>query len=195
MLDVTTMGNGYDVDSAEEDWQGRYSPCCDYFGLFPMCEEAKCGENSSIMKGDFGVCLQGTHPYLKEGTEHYSNLAKTIHNSVIQAWSLPCTPWHSPWVSVRLFWPCNAGWHRRKEYKFQTSANVAESFTGRNQGRQVENFISGEDIGTEITPRCGFGFRFQDLYPTTMVVPLLPSRIPSEPSARMSGGPRLLGSK
>ena len=33
--------------------------------------------------------------------------------------------------------------------------NVAESFTGRNQERQVENFICGEEIGTEITPRCG----------------------------------------
>ena len=118
---LTDLFPGYDVDSAEEDWQGRYSPCCDYFGLFPMCEEAKCGENSSIMKGDFGVCLQGTHPDLKEGTEHDSNLAKTIHNSVIQAWSLPCTPWHSPRVSVRMFWPCNAGWHRGKEYKFRTS--------------------------------------------------------------------------
>ena len=36
------------------------------------------------MKGDFGVCLQGTHPDLTERTEHDSNLAKTIHNSVIK---------------------------------------------------------------------------------------------------------------
>ena len=35
-------------------------------------------------EGDFGVYLQGSHPDLKEGTEHDSNLAKTIHNSVIK---------------------------------------------------------------------------------------------------------------
>ena len=34
---------------------------CDYLRLFPKSEEAKSGENLSIMKGDFGVCLQGTH--------------------------------------------------------------------------------------------------------------------------------------
>ena len=32
--------------------------------------------------------------------------------------------------------------------------NVAESITGRTQGRLIENFISGEEIGTEITPSC-----------------------------------------
>ena len=43
---------GYDVDSL----QRRTDKVdillgCDYFGLFPKCEEAKCGENLSIMKG------------------------------------------------------------------------------------------------------------------------------------------------
>ena len=39
---------------------------CDYFGLFPKYEEAKCGENLSIMRGEFGVCLRGDHPDLVE---------------------------------------------------------------------------------------------------------------------------------
>lgn len=47
-----------------------------------MCEEAKCGENLSIMKGDFEVCLQGTHADLKEGTEHDSNLAKNVNSQL-----------------------------------------------------------------------------------------------------------------
>ena len=54
-------------------------PGCDYFGLFP-----KCGENLSIIRGEFGVCLQGAHPDLVEQTEYDSNLVKRIHNSVIK---------------------------------------------------------------------------------------------------------------
>jgi hypothetical protein len=31
------------------------------------------------MSGELGVCLQGAHPELVEGTKHDSNLAKVIH--------------------------------------------------------------------------------------------------------------------
>ena len=74
---VADLFPGYDVDSL----QRRTDKVdillgCDYFGLFPKSEEAKCGQNLSIRKGDFAVCLQGTHPDLKEVTEHDSNLEK-----------------------------------------------------------------------------------------------------------------------
>ena len=36
------------------------------------------------MRGEVGVCLQGTHPDQVEKTERDSNLAKTIHSSVIK---------------------------------------------------------------------------------------------------------------
>ena len=36
-------------------------------GLFPKYEEAKCGEDLTIMWGEFRVCHQGTHPDLVEG--------------------------------------------------------------------------------------------------------------------------------
>jgi len=93
------------------------------------------------MKGDFGVCLQGTHPDLKEGTEHDSNLVKTIHNSVIKHevhhvrhdthcdFQPDCS---DPVKLVDI---------REKNTSFRLQTNVAESFTGRNQERQVENFI------------------------------------------------------
>ena len=55
---------------------------CDHSGLFPKYEEAKSGENLSIMKGELGVFLQGTHPDLVEETVHDSNLVKIIHNSI-----------------------------------------------------------------------------------------------------------------
>ena len=57
---------------------------CDYFGFFPKYEEAKCGENLRVIRGKFGVCLQGAHPDLVEQTEYDSNLVKRIHNSVIK---------------------------------------------------------------------------------------------------------------
>ena len=40
----------------------------DYFGLHPKEELAKAGDNLSIMKGELGICLVGTHPNLKEKT-------------------------------------------------------------------------------------------------------------------------------
>ena len=104
---------------------------------------------------DFGVCLQGTHPDLKEGTEHDSNLAKTIHNSTIKP-----EVYHVRHDTHPEFQPdCSDPvklvdiWEKNTSFRLQT--NVAESFTVRNQERQIENFISGEEIGTEITPRCG----------------------------------------
>ena len=87
-LDTKVLGDlfpGYDVDSLQRKTDKvDILLGCDYFGLFPKYEEAKCGDNLSIMKGDFGVYLQGTHPDLREGTEHDTNLVKTIHNSVIK---------------------------------------------------------------------------------------------------------------
>ncbi|CAH3176303.1 unnamed protein product [Porites lobata] len=41
-----------------------------------------------------------------------------------------------------------------KQVISRNQTNVVESFTGRNMEREVENFICGEDLGTEITPRC-----------------------------------------
>ena len=53
---------------------------CDHFGLHPKKEEAQCGENLSTMSGELGICLQGSHPDLKEETRYDTNLAKTIHD-------------------------------------------------------------------------------------------------------------------
>ena len=47
---------------------------CDHFGLHPKKEEAQCGENLSIMSGELGICLQGSHPDLKEETRYDTNL-------------------------------------------------------------------------------------------------------------------------
>ena len=157
-LDTKVLANlfpGYDVDVLQRKTDKvDILLGCDYFGLFPKCEEAKCGDNLSIMKGDFGVCLQSTHPDLREGTEHDSNLVKTIHNSEIKH-----EAHHVCQVTHPEFQPncSNPGElvDVSKKCAGLRQTNVAESLTGKNQGRLMENFICGEEIGTEITPRCG----------------------------------------
>ena len=53
----------------------------DYFGLHPKQEIARAGDHLSVMKGDLGVCLVGTHPLLKESTELDSDVPRTLHLS------------------------------------------------------------------------------------------------------------------
>ena len=128
---------------------------CDYFGLFPKYEEAKCGENLSIMSGEFGVCLQGAHPDRVEQTEYDSNLVKTIHNnSVIQHEAYHVYLHTHPEFQPDCVSPVEVFDNSEKQVISRIKTNVVESFTGRNAGREVENFIFGEDLGTEITPRC-----------------------------------------
>ena len=158
-LDTKVLGDlfpGYDVDSLQRK-TGKVDILlgCDYFGLFPKYEEAKCGDNLSIMKGDFGVCPQGTHPDLREGTEHDTNLVKTIHNSVIKHEVYHVHHYAHPEFQPDRSDPVKLVDVTKGHASFTPQTNVAESFTGRNQERQVENFIYGEEIGTEITPRCG----------------------------------------
>ena len=145
-LDTKVLANlfpGYDVDSLQRKTDKVDIVLgCDYFGLFPKCEEAKCGDNLCIMKGDFGVCLQGTHPDLREGTEHDSNLVKTIHNSVIK---------HEAYYVCHVTHPefqpncSNPGEvvDVSKKYASLRQTNVAESLAGKTQGRLIENFICG----------------------------------------------------
>jgi hypothetical protein len=52
---------------------------CDYFGLHPKQEVGVGGDNLSVMKGDLGLCLQGSHPELQENTEVSSHLVKVLH--------------------------------------------------------------------------------------------------------------------
>ena len=56
----------------------------EYFGLHPKHEIAAAGKNLSIMEGAFGICVQGSHPELKEETKLDCNLAKTVHRAVLK---------------------------------------------------------------------------------------------------------------
>ena len=57
----------------------------DYYGLHPKVEMARAGEHLSIMQGDLGVCLVGTHPQLKEETVLSSKLPRKLNGSSFHA--------------------------------------------------------------------------------------------------------------
>ena len=57
----------------------------DYYGLHPKVETARAGEHLSIMKGELGVCLVGTHPLLKEETVLSSKLPRKLNGSSFHA--------------------------------------------------------------------------------------------------------------
>ena len=121
---------GYDVDSLQRRTDKvDIRLGCDYFGLFLKLEEEKCGENLTIMKRDFGVCLQGTHPDLKEGTDHDSNLAKTIHNSVIKHEDYHIHHDTHPEFQPDCSDPVKLVDIGEKNTSFRLQTNVAESFT------------------------------------------------------------------
>ena len=125
---------------------------CDHFGLHPKKEEAQCGENLSIMSGELGICLQRSHPDLKEETRYDTNLAKTIHDIRHKAQTyFACIGDHpeftSQVMSIESPNQSNDGFHYW--------SHAMNSKNDRETDSQVENFIRGEELGTETSPRCG----------------------------------------
>jgi len=110
---------------------------CDYFGLHPKREVASSGSNLSIMQGDLGVCLQGSHPELTETTTLSSNLAKTVHCTRIKVVS------HFVKQSHTLFEEPSRG------------LVAGHSMYSKSDETLVLKFVNGEELGTEVSPKCG----------------------------------------
>ena len=125
---------------------------CDHFGLHPKKEEAQCGDNLSIMSGELGICLQGTHPDLKEETRYDTNLAKTIHDVRRKTQTYFARIDDHPEFTRRVTSP-----ERPNESAdiFHCQSHAARSKSDRETDSQVENFIRGEELATETSPRCG----------------------------------------
>ena len=117
---------------------------CDHYGLHPKQEVAKCGDNLSIMKGELGVCLQGTHPDLSEDTKYDSNLVKTIHDSKIKLESyyvrLDSHPEFQPGSAVSIELRDDI----RETANCGRQVNTAHSFSSKSTEIKVDNFIQGE---------------------------------------------------
>ena len=62
----------------------------DNFGLHPKKELASSGGNLSIMSGRLGVCIQGTHKELVEGTKKSTSCARIIHGSTARSHTMVC---------------------------------------------------------------------------------------------------------
>lgn len=158
-LDTKVLANlfpGYDPESLQRKTNHvDILLGCEHFGLFPKHEEAKSGENLSIMRGAFGVCIQGTHPDLVEQTRHDSGLAKTIHNLMIKhEVHHACHDAH-PEFQPDYVNPVNEVIVSGKHASHAALRSAPESHGHKILERRIGNFICGEDLGTEVTPRCG----------------------------------------
>lgn len=129
---------------------------CAYFGLHPKQEEARCGEHLSIMRGELGICLQGTHPELLENTRYDSNLAKTVHGSKVKSASynarLDAHPEFQPLVTTVDVPVCE---EEGSGQAGRSVVNVTRFCSSKEIANQVENFVRGEELATETTPQCG----------------------------------------
>ncbi len=123
---------------------------CDYFGLHPKQEEARCGDNLSIMSGSLGICLQGTHPDLVEGTKYDTNLAKKIHdvNVKVETYAIRAD-------SHPEFYPAYNLSATANDLLSKNSLNTSRSVGNQKEVEHVGNFIQGEELGTETVPKCG----------------------------------------
>lgn len=116
----------------------------DFFGLHPKNEVQSAGENLSVMEGALGLCLQGSHADLKEEVCMDANFVRTLKSAT--AISVNRNSNHSISVihpiinSPRGLGPvrCIA----------KTHLTLAEKST-------VLNFIQGEELATQIVPKCG----------------------------------------
>ena len=122
---------------------------CDFFGLHPKKEEARYGEHLSVMSGELGICLQGTHPGLTEATQYDSNLAKVIHVKIRTETYKVQLDKHPQFRSSTPV-PCLA--ENKQSCKFD--GTVYSTSTKREENR-LGKFIEGEEMGTETNPRCG----------------------------------------
>ena len=113
---------------------------CDQFGLHPKREVSSAGDNLSIMHGDLGVCIQGCHPLLEEGTSFHSNFVKTLHGSYVRR---ECNFLYTNESHNEFLHPTK---HRLNLDSLCSVSRVDES---------VLPFVTGEDLGTEVTPKCG----------------------------------------
>ena len=109
---------------------------CDYFGLHPKQEEARCGDNLSIMSAALEICLQGTPPDLIEETKYDSNLAKKLHevNVKMETYKirLDFHPEFDPKPNPSILKPIHT------EDDKQHSVNVLRSFSNRKKKTKLK---------------------------------------------------------
>ena len=104
----------------------------DYYGLHPKRELYKSGKHLSIMEGELGICLQGSHPHLAEATTVATNCSDAYNVSAVSK--------------------VTTNFANTKLRHFDMTSNIAVTKTSMSE---VESFIQGEQLGTAINPKCG----------------------------------------
>ena len=102
----------------------------DHCGLHPETVIARAGEHLKIVEGRLGRTLQGTHPRLIESTTLLIDV-KNISNVVYVESNITYSSPHKEFLN------------------FSTQSHSLKS------EEHVTDFIQGENLGTEITPKCG----------------------------------------
>lgn len=172
----------------------------DYFGLHPKHELASDGQNLSIMQGELGPCVQGSHPLLKESTRKDSQVGYSVR--VIKALSLHATlrishPEFQPTIpkfegkqprefivepdimkdeqgKQALNDVCHEGIQKEGQVIYEPRSDTLETeealshkmppqeYAGKctqshlaKVTADVEQFLVGEELGTEVKPKCG----------------------------------------
>lgn len=113
---------------------------CDYFALHPKREVHRVG-NLSIMQGELGVCLVGSHPDLKEGTELSCNMVKVVHEQRVKV--------DANFVLQKQLMQPNFS----EPFVPKQSCDV--NFLSRKVFDSVHSFIEGEELATGADPKCG----------------------------------------
>ena len=119
----------------------------DYFGLHPKREICKAGDNLSIMEGELGVALQGSHPLLQDNVQLDSNMVKILR-TVSQVYHSTCS--HN----------LSSVYHPIFENPILQSDSLTltlpfQSHSNKLQVNEIHQHILGEEIGTQSIPKCG----------------------------------------
>ena len=112
------------------------------FGLHPKHEVCSAGDNLSIMRGELGLCLMGSHPELKDDVKLNTNMIQTLHETTIKTESFLT--------------------HSLSHSEFQFPNQVYEpqcvhlaTYLSKSDNATINSFILGEELSTEVNPRCG----------------------------------------
>ena len=110
-----------------------------YYGLHPKQEVCSAGENLSIMKSELGLCVVGSHPDLKETTRLDANMVDILHGAHVIT---------SSHYSSRILFGS-------QHPEFDHPTVKTSSCLTQKMEQNINNFIQGEDLGTQVISRCG----------------------------------------
>ena len=143
----------------------------DYFGLHPKRELSSDSKNLSVMQGELGVCVQGSHPSLNEDTEkdghvgfsvrvtsHHVAFPKLTHREftpVIPKCILSSTTDSSEINLTSNVNVCDEHILRKDSNLSQSLENELMSCSNFAKTPEIDRFIIGEELGTEVSPQCG----------------------------------------